>query len=146
MILQLKPTLLVQLALVEFDKRAEERLLFARQWLRHSGRRVQGKCKASTGFRPPGTEFGTREVERLHNKAKEVEWDKRLFYSKQCIIAPRRIQQVAVVLVAGRLVSALRYSVGSSEIRWQSAMTASVRTSTTKCTCASEHPAYTGLL
>ena len=43
MILQLKPTLLVQLALVEFDKRTEERLLFARQWLRHSGRRVQGK-------------------------------------------------------------------------------------------------------
>lgn len=39
--LALQPTLLVQLALVVLDKRTEERLLLAGQWLRHGDGRVR---------------------------------------------------------------------------------------------------------
>ena len=55
---QLAPTLLVQLALVEFDERAEERRLLAGQLLRHRGGRVSGRRGASTRFRDEQVAIG----------------------------------------------------------------------------------------
>jgi hypothetical protein len=124
---QLERTLLVQLALIVFDKRTEERLLLARQWLRHRDGRVRRWAKrVGDGEVPPTSEFRS-EWKVSIRLAPELMWV--LFegtnYCKQQIITTRILRRATVVLVAGGRSAARRYVVGTSQIRCRG-MTASV--------------------
>ena len=71
---QLAPTLLVQLALVEFDERAEERRLLAGQWLWHRGSRVSGRRGASTRFGYEQVAIGIEKSTHVQRDRRGLGW------------------------------------------------------------------------